>query len=423
MNILASATAVLIGNGLLALLGMLALRIYTELAPVEIFGTASLVLGALAVAQQVYLQPIASTQVRFHTDSQTHGDADAFTAEAARWMLGTSLAAACLAAIALASWRWLSGSSDAASIALTSGLWLLAGSLRQVFMSRLHAEQRMRSYMTLRIAEQVTAIAATAGFLFLLAPAPTLFVVGQTTGFVLSMVLLCKVAPWRTLALLASGERWQDFAARLWTYGAPFAPMAVLYWLSSVADRYVLAVTLGADSVGKYLAAFTIAASGFGITNGVMTDLYRPKLFAAESAHDRRAAHRIFLAWLASYFLVAFAGLATIAFFGEWIIALLVAESYRQGAVDLMLWIAAGFTINGCNTAFENRLLSFGHSRRLMLPLLAGAIGNIVFSYWCITINGAVGAAQGNCASFVLQFTLTTVVLARAVRERREGAR
>jgi O-antigen/teichoic acid export membrane protein len=103
---------------------------------------------------------------------------------------------------------------------------------------------------------------------------------------------------------------------------------------------------------------------------------------------------------------------------GRWIVDLVLAEAYRPGAVEIMLWIALGYSINGLTTAFENRIFSLGQSARVLWPLAAGAAGNVVLSYMLVTWHGIVGAAQANCFSFVLQFFLTAIALRRALNSR-----
>jgi O-antigen/teichoic acid export membrane protein len=141
-------------------------------------------------------------------------------------------------------------------------------------------------------------------------------------------------------------------------------------------------------------------------------------LFAAENAHDHDRARRVFLAWLVSYVAISVCGLAAIVLVGRWIVDLVLAEAYRPGAVEIMLWIALGYSINGLTTAFENRIFSLGQSARVLWPLAAGAAGNVVLSYMLVTWHGIVGAAQANCLSFVLQFFLTAIALRRALNSR-----
>jgi O-antigen/teichoic acid export membrane protein len=409
-------TAVVVGNGLVALIGVLALRVYTELAPAEVFGAANLVLTALGLAFQLVIHPIIATQLRYHTGAMQAGDGDRFTGQALRSGLAASVGLTALGSVGFAAYSLAIDAPVDALMLFAAAGWIVIVTFRHVFMARLHAEQRMTSYMALRVAEAACMVLATACALQI-ALRPESFVWGQVVAFGIVVAGVAFLAPWSIWHSMWVGKM-PGFLQKVWRYGAPFVPMAFLFWVANLADRYVLAGLVSAAAVGQYLAAFTIAGSGFGLANSAMGDLFRPMLFDAENTHDHDRARRVFLAWLASYVAISLCGLAAIVLVGRWIVDLVLAEAYRPGAVEIMLWIALGYSINGLTTAFENRIFSLGQSARVLWPLAAGAAGNVVLSYMLVTWHGIVGAAQANCLSFVLQFFLTAIALRRALNSR-----
>jgi O-antigen/teichoic acid export membrane protein len=416
-SFLKTGSIVILGNGAVALIGIAALRIYTELAPAEVFGAANLVLGALALGAQLFLQPIASTQLRYHTEAAQAGEGDSFSREVLRWQLAAAAVLSVVACGVLTAWS-LVGTEHLGPVMLAAAVtWVFASALRNVLMCRLHAEQRMTSYMMLRVAETLLAVLATSTALAIVARAES-FVWGQALGLAALVAVIGVVAPWPGWRLASGGRASADFLEKLRRYGAPFMPMALLFWLSGLADRYILAGLISTAAAGQYLAAFTIAAAGFGLANGAMGDLFRPKLFDAENAGDHARAQHVFLAWLAMYAVISLCGLAAIALLGDWLVALVLAEAYREGAVTIMLWIGFGYAINGLTTAFENRVFSLGHSGRVLWPLGVGAVGNIVLSYLLIPWLGVVGAAVASCLGFGVRFASTAVVLRLVLKER-----
>lgn len=412
----APAAAVFLGNGMSALLGVVALRLYTELAPPDVYGTANLIIGTLTLAIQCVIQPVSATQIRYHTLAVADGHADAFTAEALFVAVAgtTLLGVASAAALVL----FLSGSlSYSLATAVAAGLWLVLSGVRSTFMGRLHAEQRMRSYMSLRVLESALTIVVTCLLLFAFPPHPASLIVGQCVGFLGVLSWFAARAPWPALCLATLQRPTAGFWAKLLEYGAPFIPLAILYWLAGLADRYVLATLMGPAAAGKYFAAFIIAAAGFGIANSIMGDLFRPKLFAAENAGEFGRADKIFLAWLGTYAVLSTCILIGIAAFGDLLIWFAISAAYRDGAIVLLLWIGTGFAVSGLSTAFENRLLSYGCSKKLLVPVAVGAISNLVLSYFLIKANGIPGAAQSSCVSFAIQLICTGVILQRAAAQ------
>lgn len=412
-----TAATVIVGNGLTAILGFIALRVYTELTPPDVYGVANLLLGMLALGIQCCIQPVTATQLRYHTQALADGKGDAFTAEAMRAAIAGG---ACLAVAAVALILYFLGPrlSNATAVALSAALWFVLNATRQTFTARLQSEQRMQSYISVRLLELVATIIATSLLLWIYPPHPASFILGQCAGFLAAWTWIARTAPWPSFRLLTHTDASAGFLRHVRIYGAPFVPLAVLYWLSSLADRYVLAALMGPASAGRYFAAFIIAAAGFGIANGMMGDLFRPKLFAAENAGRRDHAHRVFLAWLGSYFVLSSGILLGIVLLGDVIVALAISAPYRDGAVILLVWIACGFALSGLTTAFENRLLSYGRSNKLLLPVAAGAVANVLLSYLLITWNGVQGAAQSCCASFAVQLLITAFIVNRAAAAR-----
>jgi O-antigen/teichoic acid export membrane protein len=415
-SFLRTGTAVAVGNGVIALVGVLALRIYTELAPAEVFGAANLALTAMGLAFQLFIHPIVATQLRYQTEATQAGHGDRFAAEAFRWGLAVSIGVAVLAVIGFAAYSIVANARIGSPMLVAAAGWIVIVTCRHMLMARLHAEQQMMSYMTLRVGEAALIVLVTACALKI-APWPESFVWGQALASGTVVAGIFVLSPWSIFRLMRAGTM-PGFLKKIWRYGVPFVPMALLLWLANLADRYVLGGLIGAAAVGQYLAAFTIASSGFGLTNGALTDLFRPMLFDAENAQDQGRARRVFLSWLATYVAISFCGLAVILLVGHWIVDLVLAEAYRSGAVEIMLWIALGYAINGLTMALENRIFSLGHSARVLWPLAAGAVGNIVLSCILVTWHGTVGAAQASCLSFGLQFVLTAITLHRALGSR-----
>ena len=77
-SFLQAGTVVLFGNGIAALVGIAALRLYTELAPAEVFGSANLLLGVLGLGSSVFVMPIVNTQIRYQTEAAKEGYGDRF---------------------------------------------------------------------------------------------------------------------------------------------------------------------------------------------------------------------------------------------------------------------------------------------------------------------------------------------------------
>jgi len=401
-----------------ALLGVLALRLYTNLVTPAVFGESNLVLSALGLGLQLFVAGFTAAMLRFYSASETNGTADEFTRETMTWAMRAAVALVGLLFIVLLIGRLLGAFRYSAMVVLGGIAWVFSMTVRNVLMSRIQAQRRQSAYAGLQVVEAGLLFGITLTALHL-APSVESFLMGQTLAIAL-LVSFILVAEYRNcsifrLRLPIDG----GFGRRAWSYGAPFAPMSFLSWLANLGDRYTLAALLGSGAAGRYVAPFSIASRGMLLANSALCDLFRPILFDAENRRDAGSARKTFLHWVISSVALSSGGVAVVYCAGTLIARVLLAPGYRTGAVEIMLWVSLGYAVSGITQVVECRLLSLGHSARLLLPMILGAIANITFSIVLIRRNGIIGAAQATCASFIFQNLATTGFLFHALRQRR----
>ena len=402
----------------IAALGILGMRLFTDLMTPEAFGESSLVLSALALGLQLFVAGFTAAQLRFHSEAEALGNGDAFTRETMNLALRATALLAGTLLLALIPLRAYRDVSYSVAIVASGIAWLFMMTVRNVMMSRIQAQRRQSLYAGLQVAEGVLIFAATILALRIL-PSVGSFLIGQTIGITLLVAIILGIGAGKLGVLNGPGSPRRTFGARAWAYGAPFAPMSFLSWLANMGDRYTLAALLGAGPAGRYVAPFSIASRGMLLVNAALCDLFRPLLFDAENRHDQKAARQAFIRWVLSSLALSSVGFVVIYLGGSVIARLLLAPAYRAGAVDIMLWVSLGYTISGVTQVVETRLMSLGYSARLLLPMALGAVANIGFSIILVRSNGIVGAAQATCASFLFQNLTTVVFLLHAQRKRR----
>jgi Na+-driven multidrug efflux pump len=106
----------------------------------------------------------------------------------------------------------------------------------------------------------------------------------------------------------------------------------------------------------------------------------------------------------------------TIAVAGPLIAQILLADEYRAGALAVMIWVSGAYAIYSVTQVLECRVLSYGRSAMLLLPMILGAISNLALSFWWISRHGIVGAAQATFASFLVQGVATMAIVLRSRR-------
>lgn len=405
------------GYAVASIIGLVGIRVLTELVPPPVFGEANLWLGVVALWGNIFLTPFTSTQVKYHTEYRKSELAEAFTAQISKWTIAAALASGVIGIWAYALVNWAVDRSINLALLLVLLAILTTNAIRNLRLNRLNAERHQGRYAAWLACEAVLAIVVTALCLWF---SPTLvsFLVGQWAGIGLGLLVFGFMfyppgAAGKTTALGAPQQR--TVRERVRRYGMPFAAFSVLGWLSHQADRYVLAAFASLAPVGLYAAAFSLGSRPMLLASGVLGDLLRPVLFDAENLGDRKKSERVFMVWLASNATVGLLIVAGYWLLGEWIISLLLAEEYRSGAHAILMWVSVAYTLYGLTQVFENRMFSVGASRTLLIPQIAGAAGNILFALVLVPWQGVVGAAQANALSFGIQLLFTAWFCRRVV--------
>jgi O-antigen/teichoic acid export membrane protein len=400
-----------------AVLGIVALRAYTELAPAAVFGASNLILGAMGLGLQLFVGGFTAVQLRYYSTAQSEGSAgDELTGDTMWFSLGSTTV---LTVCAIAVWGVLRvrGQTSYGWLVVGGGaVWLFAMTARYVLMSGIQAARRQATYAALQVVEATLLLLATAVSLWL-SPRVESYLLGQAIAVVgLLLIIVTKDRGALKFFRLRSLERRSRLPRGAWRYGLPFAPLSFLGWLANMGDRYTVAALLGAESAGRYVAPFSIASRGAVLLNSALCDLFRPLLFDAANRGDGPETRRIFWRWMFSSATLSSVAVSCV-YFGSGILArLLLAPPYRSGAADIMLWVASGYAVYGVTQIFETRILLLGYPGWLLAPMIVGGLANIGFSIALVLRGGVLGAAQATCLSFVVQLLTTLLVLGRAQR-------
>lgn len=412
----------LTGHAISLLAGLISIRLFTELAPQTVYGSANLILGMLTLGMQSLLGPITQTQVRYHSQYKLSGAADAYT-----WAISKlALSGATIVAIGMTGllclWPALRLGSNSTVIGWLA-IWIGVSAWRGVAIGRIQAERQQQRYASWIGVEAIMLTVATGGILWFW-PSVEGYISGQVLG--IALPACCFARQPRSASQFgkvnnASANDVAKVQRMVWvqvtTYGFPFATFALLGWLSSLSDRYILAFNLDLAAVGQYVAAFGIASRLPSVVGGLMNDLFRPVLFEAANRGDIARGDRIFTIWIVCLS-AAVAGLLIVLYVGgEFVADLLLAEGYRAQAGAIMGWIAAGFGCVALAQVVENRLLSFDASRILIWTKLSGAASNFIVALLVVPGLGVIGAALAN-ATGQATMLLATVIAYRAVSKK-----
>lgn len=401
---------------LVGVIGVGSLRLLTELAPAAVFGEANLVLTALTLGLQLFVAPFTAVQLRYLTHAQTALDKARFKRDILVLALKSTVVLAVLLLCADLAANYAGLPVFPPLLVAAAIAWLFCMTVRNVLIASINAESRRRSYAGFQVMEALLLAACTVGALRIEASVQS-FMTGQAIGAALLVALILLTVPPPRVERGEGPASRASVLAKVISYGVPFAPMAAFSWAANLADRYMLAYLLGTAVTGRYIAPFALASRGMTMANTALNDLFRPILFDAVNQGEPQRARRTFLNWVAASLVIGALGLLVIALLGKFLVNLLLAESYRSGALPILLWVSGGYAVYGITQIFETRLLSLDQSSRLLLPMSLGAVSNLLLSFIFISANGMVGAAQGTFASFLVQCLATLGILLHALKK------
>ena len=394
--------------------GLVAIRLLTELAPREVFGEASLILGAMLLGRQVFLAPVWNAQLRFHSEYRQKGQAQWFSRETARlaWMSAGAFAAAGTCAYLV--WRYLSGGGWRPLLALALAGILVTDVTKAIRLNRLNAERRQGRYALWGGAE-AWLWPALAGLFLVLWTSTESYLWGQAAGSAAALIVFGVLAYPRTPpdAGDSAPEPRGVFLKNMLAYGLPLVGLSLAAWVANMGDRYILASFMGKGNVGLYVAAYSVASRPFLLANGIFTIAARPVLFEAESNHRPAKARKVLFLWTLAAACTGAVGVLGFWFFGDWVAWVLLAEGYRAGAPPVFLWIALAYAFLGITNAFRHGLLSLGKSGSLLPPAAFGAVACILLGLFFIPKAGVLGAARAKAAGFVVELIVAAWALGK----------
>ena len=404
--------------GVTIISGLVSVRLFTELAMPSVFGGANLLLGVLTLGTQTLLAPITQTQLRYHSAHRDEGNADAYTWRIAKYAGSAAVLMIIVLAIVLLAWP---AARAGAHIWVIPDLaaWTIASTYRSVLINRIQADRRQKYYSLWLGSEALSTMACTAVVLYF---SPTIegYIGGQALGVTLTALAYGRI-PKRPPAAARQDLSVAGVQAQIRAYGLPFAPFALMGWLSNQSDRYVLAAYLSTAAVGQYAAAFGISSRLPQVAGGLLNDLFRPALFEAENRGDFARGKRLLMAWLVGLTATITVLIFALFLFGDHLADLLLAKAYRPGAKESMGWIATGYGFTVLAQVIENQIFAMGSSRTLLWTKLSGGVANVALAIAIVPAYGVLGAARANVVGQLFQL-LATVWAARLLQAKRTVA-
>ncbi len=401
---------VFFGQISVAVISLAGLRILTEIAPANILGGATLLLGALTLLRNIFIAPVGNTQIRFHPEYVSTGHAKWFDDNIKR--LYIRLIAISLLIFIAIFFLWSSLSNYAFNFLLLLILifYYTLDAIKSFKINRLSAERRQKYAALWQVTD---ALFVNAFFIVALIIVNNVesYLAGQTIGLFVGIIIFGYLFYPELENKNPQNPDYAEIKSKIIRYGLPFIPLALVSWISNLGDRYIIQNFLTLNEVGIYTAVYSIASRPFLMVGGILSGFFRPILFQKEGQKYYLHANETFKWWLIIATIIFTTTILLFLFTGNFIINLILAKSYAQDSFNIFLIIGIAYAIFSTIQIVENRLYSIGQSKKVILPEIIGAAVNLIANFILIPVYGIEGAALSTLIAFLVQLLVTSSIL------------
>jgi len=381
---------VLSGQVLVAITGLVSIRLFTEFLPMAEYGHYVLAIGFAALVQSILVTPWLQATLRYYPELSRTSGVD---------MLRKAILSVIVPLLAVASGivaiiGWYGGGY--LELVPAVGMLVAAIFCIDAFLafevSLLNAARRQALMSILLASNAMIRVLGSILFMILFGANLQYILLGNVVGGLMMAVSVPwfankkAVEPTSKTGSLLEDIPHQEISNRLRSYALPLVPMALFAWFNGAGDRYVIASYLGARDVGLYAAIYGLTMRPFQMVGGIIELLLRPMLNDAVADADREKTRKIEIFWFLAICGIGCVGVLLFLGLKELVVYVLLAENYQVG-VNLVPPIALGIMFYTLATVFTRFCYVYLDTKAVfyieVLSLIANVGVLLVFMlYW-----------------------------------------
>ena len=381
---------VLVGAAGVAIITAIGFRWISAVAGPADFGKAALLYGGMLLVTACSAGAASQGLMRLTHDAATPQDrADAWYTTVAVVLAATLVAAL---ALILAS----SGPDRALRLprlaAPALGLAFLAEGLKSIGAGQLAGLSRFRDAALAQLVDALARPLVVVGLSRIEGWSPLISVLG---GYALGASAAAAAFVLLVHRHLGSGRVRRHWLVAQARYGWPLVGNGVFGWLANAGDRFVVAAALGLPAAGIYVAAINIGARPAMMLGGMFETYLRPPLYRAVVASNPKAFARVRRRWLRDAIAVLAISFALLWVAEPWLLRLLLAPAFRDGARILVLVGFVAYAVLAIGYLPQRINYALGRTFQVALVEIVGTLSMLVGVYWGGRSAGLPGVAIG----------------------------
>ena len=388
---------------------MVGIRLLTEYVQPGVYGTVSLLLGVATLSSNMFTAPLMLAAQRFYPEAKEAGTIEQLRSTVKKMLGGVLIVLAVVVLGAGAIWSRQTGSSYMVFPLLLLLLILMAG--RTLELSLLNAARRQKAYAVWQVAEAWAKPMLAVGAVVLLGSRPEAVLICYAAA-VGGIILILH---WKGVKLEGKSKARErapldkKVVKELMHYALPLLPLAIVGWVNSMGDRFIIGGMLGIKEVGIYAAGYGLMSMPFRNVQGVIGQTLRPVYFQAVASGKERQQVKLLRGWLASTAFICALGVVGVFLLKDVIVQLLLAEEYR-GCSALLGWLAGGVAVQAVGQVFETILYGYKRTGYVLAAHSVGAGVCLAAVVVMVHYMGLKGAALA-CPVYFMTLTVVMMIL------------
>ena len=285
---------------------------------------------------------------------------------------------------------------------LSEHIWLLClfvfmSSLRSLCAQFVRAQSRVKLFAIDGILSTATTIIFNLLYLVVFRWGVFGYIFSIICSDALSVIFLFTVAKLHRY-IRPRGLDWSQSKAML-RYSIPLIPNTILWWITNVSDRYIVAAVCGEAANGMYAAAYKIP-SLIMLASGIFMDAWQISAFT-----ENEGRNRFYSKVISTYSSLLFAMASGVILCTRFVPHLLFAENYYEAWRYIpLLVVAMVFT---CMVNFLGSIYMLEKkSARSLITAAISAVINVVLNIWWIPLFGVNGAAAATLVCYLVVFVI-----------------
>ena len=397
---------VFVGQITTVIVGLTTLRVVTELIPPNVFGEASLWLGIVALLRNVFISPISNFQIRFYPKFKTQNYLQYFNSVILNYYKNAFVYSIIVFIVTIYILILFKVIIIPVFFPLALILYYFSDILKSNYLNKLSAERKQFLFAIWTIVDAVLIFILIVIGLSVEGTSFS-YIASQALGILLVTLVFIPVTK-KSLTISESfqGQYSGNIFSEFKKYGLPFIPMAVIVWLLTLGNRYILTLYGSLLQVGIFTAAFSIASRPFIFFSGITAIFFRPILFQAESEKNTIKAKSIIQVWFAVIIVISIFILIFLGFGGNLIAEIFLAKNYHSNLTVLFITIGSGFLFQSIFQVIENRFFSFEKSKLVLYCNIISAIAFLISNIYFISNYGMVGAGIAIAVTYLAQLLI-----------------